>query len=379
MLNTHRKSNPCTKLSCLLLIVCAVPCAAQTVRGTLHNGTSGKPQPGELILVMSGKHEIGRAVSDDNGDFRIELSLPAGTSPDTLKARLVHDGVSYQQPIKPGVATDVAVYDGSAKVEGLSEYLGIFQFEARTADRLLVTELHAIQNESWPPRTSINRESFNLSLPKGADNLLVTITEADGQGAKLSIADPSTKHGPYKFGVPLKPGLTKYVLTYELPYSGELRFHQSARYFTKQSFVILPMSMHFTARATARFRAVPDDTGAQVREIDSLAKHDILDFAISGTGALTQAFRQIGGPDAFARQTLSTQPANAQALRSNASLPSPPPASDASNPKASPIAVHSVLTTQSVRTWAALAFVLCMLGTLIAWKVARMKVRHGSV
>ncbi|HXM21615.1 MAG TPA: hypothetical protein VN948_10170 [Terriglobales bacterium] len=378
MLTVHRVSESSRGIFCLLLTICSAQAAGQTVRGTVHNGTAGKTQSGDLILLMTGAHEIGRAISGKNGDFRIEPQLPSGTSTGTLKVRVSHDGVGYQQPVRFGVAADVTVYDGSARVDGLSEYLSIFQFEARIADRLAVTELHAIQNDSWPPRTSINPETFDLSLPKGAHNLFVTIADAEGQGARLSITDPSNKHGPYKFGVPLKPGLTKYVLTYELPYHGELPFRRSAQYSTKQSFIVLPMSMRFTPLGTLQFHPVPDESGAQVREVDSLAKNDVLAFQVSGTGVLAQAFRPIGGPDESARQTLPTQPAKVEALRSDTSPTSPGSASNQSNQKAAQPAAHSEPISHSVRNWASLAFVLFMLGTLIAWKVSRAKSRHRS-
>ena len=359
----------------MLLTICSAQCAGQTVRGTVHNGTAGKTQSGDLVLLLAGTHEIGRAVSDQKGDFRIEPQLPSGRSTGTLKVRVSHDGVGYQQPVRLGVASDVTVYDGSARVDGLSEYLSIFQFEARTADRMAVTELHAIQNDSWPPRTNINPESLNLSLPKGAHNLFVTIADAEGQGARLSIADPSNKHGPYKFGVPLKPGLTKYVLTYELPYRGELPFRRSAQYSTKKTFIVLPMSMGFTPLGTLQFHQVPDNSGAQVREIDSLAEKRVLAFQVSGTGVLAHAFRPIGGPDESARSTLLPK---VDASQNDTSPTSPGSPSNQSNQKAPQPSAHSEPISRSVRNWAVSAFVFFALGILIAWKVSRSKSRHGS-
>jgi hypothetical protein len=327
---------------------------------------------------MAGVRKIGRAVSGKNGDFQIEPKLPSGTSPAALKLRALHDEVSYEQPIRLGIAADITVYDGSARVDGLSEYLSIFQFEARIADRLAVTELHAIQNDSWPPRTGVNPESFNVSLPKGVRNFFVTITEADGQAAKLSITEPSNQHGPYKFGVPLKPGLTKYVLSYELPYRGKLPFRRSAQYSTKKSFIVLPMSMRFTPLGTLQFHPVPDKSGAQVREIDSLAEKDVLAFQVSGTGVLAQAFRPMGGSDEPTRQTLPAQLSTVETLRSPTPQASPGSASNGSNQKVPQPAATSEPIRQSVRNWASLAFALFMLGTLIAWKVSRTKSRHGS-
>jgi len=374
MLTAH-PSEFSRKTFCLLLTFCAVECAAQTVGGIVRNGTNGKLQSGDLIVVMAREREIGRAVSGENGDFRIALRLPAGTSADTLKLRVAHDGVAYQQPLKFGVVAEITVYDGAARVSGLSEYLSIFQFESRVADRLEVTELHAIQNNSWPRRTSVNPDGLDLALPKRAHTLFANITEADGQAARLSIPDPSTKHGAYKFGVPLKPGLTKYVLTYELPYAGKLSFRRSAQYSTKKTVIVLPMSMSFSSLENRHFDPVPDKSGAQVKEIDSLAKNDVLAFQVEGTGVLAQAFRPIGDPNESARQFPAMQPAKVQASSSDTSPASP--ASNPSTPKA-PLP-NTPAQRQSLRNWAISAVVLLMLATVIAWKVARPRNHRRAV
>jgi hypothetical protein len=377
MLTAHR-SPFFRKAFCLLLTICAAECAAQIVGGFVHNGTDGKLQSGDLIVVTAGAHEVGRAVSGQNGDFKIRLKLPAGTSADTLKVRVAHDAVAYQQPIKFGVAAEITVYDGAPRVSGLSEYLSIFQFESRVADRLEVTELHAIQNDSWPRRTSVDPDGIELAPPKGAHNLFATITEADGQAARLSIAAPSTKHGGYKFGVPLKPGLTKYILTYELPYAGKFSFRRSAQYSTKKTVIVLPMAMSFTSLENLKFDPVPDKSGAQVKEIDSLAKNDVLAFRVAGTGVLARAFRPIGGPNESASQFLPAQPAKAETLRSETSQPAL--ASSPPNQRAPvPTPTRAQAMSQSVRNWAISTFILLMLGTAIAWRVARARSHRRAV
>jgi hypothetical protein len=355
----------------LLLATCCANSSAQTVRGIVHNGTNGKAALGDTILLMNGTHEIGRAVSGKNGDFRFAPDLSAVASPDALKVRALHHSVSYEQPIRIGVAADVTVYDASARVEGLSESLRIFQFESRVADRLEVTELHAIQNDSWPQRTSIDPEGFDLTLPEGSRNLSVTIAEADGQGAKLLVADPSEKNGPYKFGVPLKPGLTKYVVSYELPYGHPLPFRRSSQYFVQKTFIVLPMSMSFAPLGARQFNSVPDQTGAQVRQIDSLAKNNLMAFRIAGTGILAQAFRPIGGQNESTRKTLPSLPANAEPLPADASQTSSAP--NALVQKVPQLASHPVPANQSLRNWAASVFIFLMLGSFIAWKVSHAK------
>lgn len=379
MLTTHLRQFFRTTL-CLLVSISVTQCAGQIVAGMVNNGTSGTAQSGDLIFLKAGSRELGRAISGELGGFRIQAKQLAGISLDSLKLQVVHDGVSYQQPIKLGIAVNLTVYDASAHVDGLSEYLSIFQFEARVADRLEITELHAIQNNSWPPRTRVDAENFDLPLPAGAHNLLVTIAQPDGQGARLSIPDSSSQHGPYRLGVPLKPGMTKYVLTYQLPYSGNLPFRRAAQYSTKKTFVVLSSAMSFTAPPTLRFHSVPDSTGAQVREIESLAKHDVLAFRVAGTGVLAQAFRLIGSPDQSIRQPVPNPPSKVQSLSSDTSPPSP--ASTSSNQKVSPSAAHSEppapAMTTSVRSWMGSAFVLLMLGSFIAWKVIRLRSHHPS-
>ena len=364
---------------CLLVSISVTQCAGQIVAGIVNNGTDGTAQSGDLIFLKAGSRELGRAISGELGGFRIQAKQLAGISPDSLKLQVVHDGVSYQQPIKLGIAVNLTVYDASAHVDGLSEYLTIFQFEARVADRLEITELHAIQNNSWPPRTRVDAENFDLPLPAGAHNLLVTIAQPDGQGARLSVPDSSNQHGPYRLGVPLKPGMTKYVLTYQLPYSGQLPFRRAAQYSIKKTFVVLSSAMSFTAPSTLRFHSVPDSTGAQVRELDSLAKNDVLAFQVAGTGVLAQAFRLIGGPDQSLAQSVPNQPSK---IQSSSDTSPTSPASTSSNQKVSPSAAHSephsAPVTTSVRNWAVSAFVLLMLGSFIAWKLIRLRSHHPS-
>lgn len=366
------------KIVCLLLTLCAALCAGQTIRGTVRNGTEGKPQSGDPVLLMMGANEIGRAVTDEKGDFRIDPQLPSGTSADTLRVSVSHDGVSYQQPVRLGVSANVNVYDAAARVEGLSEDLGIFQFETRAADSVTVTELHALHNDSWPPRTRVGPQNFELRLPHGAHNLFVTIMEPDGHGASLTYPGTSNQSAPYRLGVPLEPGVTKYVLTYALPYAGELPFRRSAQYSAKKTIIVLPQSMHFAAPSSLHFQPVPDTTGAQVREIDSLANHAVLAFQISGTGVLAQAFRLIGAPQEPAQpEKVETSPSSTPQASAASSQPDQKPQEPGthSEPHSDP---HSETTSQSLRNWAVFVLVLLMLGTLVAWKYVRAKSHHRS-
>jgi hypothetical protein len=133
--------------------------------------------------------------------------------------------------------------------------------------------------------------------------------------------------------------------------------------------------MHFAAPSTLHFQPVPDTTGAQVREIDSLANHAVLAFQISGTGVLAQAFRLIGAPQE--PEKVETSPGSTPQASVASSQPDQKPQEPGthSEPHSDP---RSETTSQSLRNWAVFVLVLLTLGTLVAWKYLRAKSHHRS-
>ncbi|MFZ0564132.1 MAG: carboxypeptidase regulatory-like domain-containing protein, partial [Terriglobales bacterium] len=85
--------------------------AAQTLTGTVTNGTTNKPAAGDeviLINLANGMDVAGTTKADSNGKF----SFPLTGAPGPHLIRAVHQGVTYHQMAPPGVNTaDVNVYD----------------------------------------------------------------------------------------------------------------------------------------------------------------------------------------------------------------------------------------------------------------------------
>ena len=90
--------------------------SAQTLSGTVSNGTTNKPGAGDeviLINIANGMDVAGSTKADSAGKFSFKLS-DAG-SPHLIRA--VHQGVNYHQMAPPGSSSvEVKVYDVAKKV-----------------------------------------------------------------------------------------------------------------------------------------------------------------------------------------------------------------------------------------------------------------------
>lgn len=281
--------------------------ALQAVQGIVQNGTTGAPQSADLVVVVIGNKEVGRTVTDQNGHFTIKTLLPHAVQ-GVPSIRVLHAGVTYSRPVRFDSPISITVYETSTSQHHLSEYMDIFQFQTRSPELLEVTELHALKNDSWPSRTVVNPRNVRLSVPPIAQNLSLSITEADGQGARLSFND--MHNAPKALAVPLEPGLTKYVIQYSLPYKGHIAFERRLQYRTAKLFVIVAPGMQVAAGRNLKLRSVEDQTGAQVREVDSLVQDFPLTVQMRGNGILSHAFSPLSPHDNNLILPLRTEPSS---------------------------------------------------------------------
>ncbi len=109
-----------TSVPLILLAAAASLHAATTITGTVTNGTSGKPAVGADVVLLKlegGMSEEARTKTDAQGKFKI--TAENGGAPHVL--RVMHQNVSYNQPLPPGTETkDVTVYEAAKKIDGIS-------------------------------------------------------------------------------------------------------------------------------------------------------------------------------------------------------------------------------------------------------------------
>ena len=291
--------------SCVLLLA-PLPALAQAVTGTITNGTSGKPAAGiEVALVdpMQGMAELTTTKTDAAGKF----SLSAGQAQGPRLVRATRDGVNYFHMITPGTSSvALEVYDGAKKVDGIQGTANVIRVQAEQSS-LQVVQLFAVTNSSSPPRTLTGGNTLEFVLPEGAQ-----LEGADAQGPNgqpiSTIPEELKQKGHYAFSYALKPGETRFQVSYHMPYSGEATLSPAVLRAWNHLVVVLPASMKWTAKNASAFRPMSDQPDSTVQVATSVQPGQDLSFRVSGTGGFLSEEPAQDGAAASSPSTATNRP-----------------------------------------------------------------------
>jgi len=280
------KLSPKLVAAALIMLLSSVA-GAQTLSGTLKNGTTGKPAAGDdviLIKLGQGMEEAARTKADASGHFSFKVP---DAGPHLIRA--VHQGVTYHSMAPPGTnSVEVQVFDVAKKLNDISVTADVMRFQAQGND-LQGTRLFAVYNTSTPPRTQMNDPNFEFYLPEGAHILESSAETAGGQPIKADPV-PQKEKNRYAFIFPLRPGQTLFQVGFELPYSGELSIDPKSLYPAQHFVVMLPKTMQFSAGPGSGYesRANPKEPSTVVQVASNTELGQPLAFKISGTGTLSE-------------------------------------------------------------------------------------------
>ncbi len=263
-----------------------LPLAAQaaTVTGTVTNKTTGKPDSTDSVVLLSlsqGMQQVASAKPDAQGQFSINI-------PDNNMhlIRVTHDQANYYEPVPPGTThVNVTVYDAAAKVPGVRTEADVLRMET-DSQGLHVIENYFVENDSTPPKTQFSSEAYPIYLPAGAQ---IQGAQAEGpQGMPVSVSPvPLAGKGHYAFVFPLRPGETRFGISYLIPYSGSMTFHARVSLPTGNYAVMLPNSMSFQSSSSAGFQQIQDNKiQAQTFVSKDATPGQDLTFTVSGTGSM---------------------------------------------------------------------------------------------
>jgi hypothetical protein len=156
--------------------------------------------------------------------------------------------------------------------------------------QIAVTREFGVQNTSNPPRTQMNEHNLEFYVPDGAHVIDDSATATTENGNPLKSAPvPEGEKNRYSFIFPLRPGLTRFEVTYQLPYSGSANLDPKSLYPLEHFVVMTPKAMQFTAAASsARFKSInyPNEPDASVQVASNTTPGQNLAFKISGEGTL---------------------------------------------------------------------------------------------
>ncbi len=265
----------------VLIVTLSLAASAETLTGTVRNATTGKPAAGDEVVLLKlsqGMDEVARTKSDAAGRFSFEI---ADASAQHL-VRVSHQNVNYHRPAPPGATSvEVEVFDVAEKVDGVKTVVNILRVE--TVDSgLEVVEVYGLRNESQPPRTWMADSTLDVSLPAAANIREAMVAGPGGMPVNASPV-PQNQPGQYSFRFPIRPGETRFQITYRLPYSGEASFQPRLKSTVEHLVVMLPRTMQFTS--SAPFQAMTEEDGSTVHVSTTVEPGKEPAFRVSGTGA----------------------------------------------------------------------------------------------
>ena len=258
---------------------------AESITGTVINKTNNKPAAGDdvvLIRLAQGMQESTRTKTDAKGRFTLDVP-DAGVH----LVRVTHDKANYFRPAPPGTqSVEVEVFDAAAKVDGVSNEADVMRIQTDESGKALrVVENFFVKNESNPPKTQFGERPFEFYLPAGA---VVEGSAALGPGGMPVQASPIPLGDPnhFAFIFPIRPGETRFQITYRLPYSGSLELTPKPAMVTDTVAVIMPKSMTFQQSSPASYAPVTEETTAQTFVARNVSPSQPLEFTVSGAGQL---------------------------------------------------------------------------------------------
>lgn len=270
--------------SLLAVLIAASTALAAPITGTVMNMTTGKPAAGDtvtLIRLQQGMQESAHTTTDARGSYTLNV-----TDADPMHlVRVTHDKANYFKAAPPGTQTvNVDVYNSAEKVPGVSTEAQVVRIEGE-AHQLHITENFFVKNVSSPPRTQFGPRAYEIYLPKEAQKIAGAAL-GPGSMPVQSAPVPLGPPGDYSFIFPVRPGETRFQVSYQIPYSGTSQFPARVATPVDNFAVILPKSMQFTSLPAAAFQPIDEDVKVQTYLSKNLTPKSALAFRISGTGKL---------------------------------------------------------------------------------------------
>ena len=258
-----------------------------SITGIVTNKTTNKPAGSDdvvLIRLAQGMQEASRTKTDAKGHFTLEV--PNGDSGMHL-VRVTHDKANYFRPAPPGTqSVEVDVFNAAAKVKGVDSEADVMRIQTDESGKALrVVENFFVKNESNPPLTQFSDRPFEFYLPEGA---VVEGSAALAPGGMPVQASPVPLGEPnhYAFIFPIRPGETRFQISYRLPYSGTLKFAPRVMMPTDTVAIMMPKSMTFKPGPSSPYSPVTEETTAQTYVARNAQPSQALDFTVSGTGQM---------------------------------------------------------------------------------------------
>jgi hypothetical protein len=209
------------RAAAILILSCASAFGAVT--GTVVNKTTGKPQAGATVALNKLGQQLGiemidQAKSGADGSFTINQDT---TGPMPYLIRTAYDGVTYNHMLPPGSPTTGLTIEvfaaskqpGAAKV---SKHMLLFQ---PGGGQMQVNETYLYENDGQTAWNDPGTGTLHFFLPAAAGGKVTAQVTAPGGMPIGAPVAKTAKADVFEVDYPVKPGETRFDLTYAVPYS----------------------------------------------------------------------------------------------------------------------------------------------------------------
>jgi hypothetical protein len=270
----------------LALTLAAAPAWA-AISGMVLNGTTGQPAANVAITLMTmgaaGPEATGGGTSDAQGKFSLDAAPSAG-GPTLVRATL--DGVTYTKLIPPGTPTEgltLEIYNSSKERGGarISKHLIFFD---PGPNGLAINEAYVFTNDGKTAWNDPANGTLQFFLPPGAEGKVRIDATAPGGMPLQESAVKTNKPDIYRVNFPVRPGETRFDLTYTTPYKEGETYAGKVATQDDNTYLIVPKGVTLTADNL-------QDMGQEPRTEAHLygLKEASYKIALSGTATPTQA------------------------------------------------------------------------------------------
>jgi len=204
------------------ILFLALPLAAN-ITGTVTNRTTGKPQADTTVKFykfgQTGMELVSGAKTDAEGKFAIDQE-PSMQGPSMLRVEV--DGITYNHMMPPGSRAQgvlLDVYSASPNEPGsvkVSKHMIFFQ---PGGGQMTVNETFMVENQSKVTWADPSKGTLAFYLPPAANGQVeIKATAPDGMAVPAPV-DKTTRPNVYAAKFEIKPGETRFDLSYAAPYN----------------------------------------------------------------------------------------------------------------------------------------------------------------
>jgi hypothetical protein len=229
-------------MKALILLLAAFPALA-AITGTVTNQSTGKPASGVTVTLYKfgggGMEPVDHVQTDAAGKFTINQA-PAAQGPSML--RVEQDGVIYNKMMPPGTpTTDLAlnIYNATKQPGAAAVSKHMLLFEPNNG-QITVNETILYKNDGKTTWADPQNGTLKFFLPEGAESSLdVKGSAPDGMPVPVPTQKTS-QPGIYTAKFEIKPGDTRFDLTYSFPYTEGAPLNGKIATNDENTYLIVP-------------------------------------------------------------------------------------------------------------------------------------------